>query len=341
MSDDGEDDDVGYGKPPKSRQFQPGRSGNRRGRPPKKKPEARSDYGDGLTPFDRDFLDEGKRRLRGRDGNRAIELSQDRAAMRGLYARAIRGSPMANRIIIEETRRVQTKVLRMKQEIWDSYQAYVSRCREAEARAKAQGRPAPTFLPHPDDIEFADDLCVYALGPINAEQLKRSQTCVDFRDLFLAMHVYGITEQKNPRFAAISRPANAAILIELRIEMDEWHARAIRFSYLRKRDVENHMRTLCERVDWPFWVAIDLARKPPKVTLETMGFKRVLGLLVRERGWSAAKQEKRYWANASVDHLTTETLEFLIALGLAGPPSWIARARASIAARKHVESIEQ
>ena len=36
-----DDDKVGYGKPPKHSRFQPGRSGNPRGRP-KKKPEHRS-----------------------------------------------------------------------------------------------------------------------------------------------------------------------------------------------------------------------------------------------------------------------------------------------------------
>lgn len=43
MPDAIHDDAVGYGRPPKKNQFQPGQSGNRKGRPRKPKPEPRDD----------------------------------------------------------------------------------------------------------------------------------------------------------------------------------------------------------------------------------------------------------------------------------------------------------
>jgi hypothetical protein len=269
-----------------------------------------------------------------------FELSQQTAVMRSAIAKAIKGSPMAQRFVMAENRRVQELELRRKQEIWDFWRSYVTEWNKAAARARAHGRPLPDSLPHPADLEFADDGCVYARGPINAEELKQDLKVADFRDLFFSMHVYSIwrwpaelpSEDHVDRWSFVSFALNSLLPSSLRLSSDELHARSIGLVAMRQPKLEQHISDLCARVGWTLKMALLLAPARP-LDIRRLGFRRVGGFIQRGPRISRTKFVERFWADVPFEHLTTERLDLMERIGLAGPPSWMTKARAAIVAR--------
>jgi hypothetical protein len=81
--------EVGYGKPPKETRFQPGRSGNRLGRP--KKPKSIQER------FERELA----RKVAVREDGRVRKIPKIDLWVRRVIADAIKGSHQASRILIE------------------------------------------------------------------------------------------------------------------------------------------------------------------------------------------------------------------------------------------------
>jgi hypothetical protein len=320
---DSQSDGGGYGKPPKSGQFKPGQSGNPAGRPRKGKLRSCHGYAEGLTPNDRMMLEESDRIVRVREGDRLFELSQAQAAMRSTYAKALKGSPMAQRTVIEQNQRVQAIEMRRRQEIWESYQSYVREWHQIAARAKAQNRPAPTTLPHPDDIEFGDSLCVFVRGPRTVEELKRYLVTVDFRELFLAMNAYGDLYQQ-PREDHDNHinfwlfggcVLNAALPPSLSLESEDFIARGIALATMSRSRLVEHMTDLCRRLGVPFKVALLLSRRG-QTPIRSLRLKTEHGQLALESGWSLRKLLKLMWTDIHLEPMTARRLELMKAFGL-------------------------
>jgi Family of unknown function (DUF5681) len=79
---------VGYGRPPKEHQFQPGQSGNPSGRPK------------GARSFKSDLRDELGEVISISEGNQTIEITKQRAVIKTLLRMAVAGDPRAIATIV-------------------------------------------------------------------------------------------------------------------------------------------------------------------------------------------------------------------------------------------------
>ena len=83
------DDDVGFGKPPKHTQFKPGQSGNPAGRPK------------GAKNLKTDLEEELRELITVREGGNQKIVSKQRAMLKSLTAKAVQGDPRAAAIVID------------------------------------------------------------------------------------------------------------------------------------------------------------------------------------------------------------------------------------------------
>ena len=82
------DYDVGYGKPPKASRFKPGQSGNPRGRP------------SGQPNLITDLMKELAEQIRIREGDRERSVTKQRALIKSLVAKSMKGDARSASILI-------------------------------------------------------------------------------------------------------------------------------------------------------------------------------------------------------------------------------------------------
>ncbi len=88
------DYEVGYGKPPKRTRFQPGQSGNPRGRPK------------GTKNLKTDLMEELGEKIVVREGDRPQKISKQRALLKSVVNRAIQGDARATAIALSTMMRL-------------------------------------------------------------------------------------------------------------------------------------------------------------------------------------------------------------------------------------------
>jgi Family of unknown function (DUF5681) len=84
----GDDYAVGYGKPPASTQFSKGQSGNRTGRPK------------GTNNLKTDLLEELREKVTLKEGERTKKITKQRAMVKTIFAKALKGDPRAATTLI-------------------------------------------------------------------------------------------------------------------------------------------------------------------------------------------------------------------------------------------------
>ena len=82
------DFNIGYKKPPKQTQFQPGQSGNSKGRPK------------GLKNLATDLQEELEQKILITEANKSQEVTKQRAMIKTLFAKALKGETRAANVLI-------------------------------------------------------------------------------------------------------------------------------------------------------------------------------------------------------------------------------------------------
>ena len=81
--------DVGFGRPPRHTRFQPGQSGNPKGKPKK------------VVSLAIDIQRELAERIGIREGDRSLKVSKQRALVKALLARALKGDTRAAGLVLQ------------------------------------------------------------------------------------------------------------------------------------------------------------------------------------------------------------------------------------------------
>lgn len=173
---DWEDEDIGYGRPPKWTRFRKGQSGNPRGRPKTKPPVAKTSKAHApASEGDAILRSELERPIRIIEAGRPATLTVEKALRRRQIALAIKGNAVALRDLHRDAERLAQREAQLEAQreaeqalaeseneaeaalVRDGLFNYFSELKDAQARvweeAASKGREEPDFpWPHPDDI---------------------------------------------------------------------------------------------------------------------------------------------------------------------------------------------
>ena len=138
----------GYGCPPEQHRFQKGRSGNPKGRPPRKREAQQA----ALRTMDEIWMEQARRKVSYIENGQKYEVEATELIVRSIVVAAAKGDHKAQKTFLREGKEAQKR-------IEEAAQAYLARMVEYNSRAQRQlrqcqleARPAPELVPHPDDI---------------------------------------------------------------------------------------------------------------------------------------------------------------------------------------------
>lgn len=169
---------TGYKRPPQHTRFKKGQSGNPKGRP---KVEKASGFGSAYALT----LKEAERMITVREGDKVNQISTIEAVHRAQSAAALKGNAYAQKHVIENYQRAEQARQREVQETIAWWTEYVRDQRDAHAHAIRNGLPAPSTLPHPDDVVIDSERGVSFIGPFDAASAERLRTTLAMRDVLI------------------------------------------------------------------------------------------------------------------------------------------------------------
>ena len=141
--------EVGYGKPPQASQFQPGKSGNPRGRPKGARNKSGDKFGKKIMEM---VLEEAQRTIRVQDGGRVRTLPVAQAIVRSVSVTAMKGQPRAQRLFIDLFSRAQADQENCRFEHFKALLEYKDFWEQELDRRRRESIVAPDPIPHPDQI---------------------------------------------------------------------------------------------------------------------------------------------------------------------------------------------
>lgn len=193
------DYEVGYGKPPKSKQFKKGQSGNPKGRPKKLKarPLKLSD-----APSERIFEEEIFRLINLTDNNGdKVSLPTFQAILRAQMLSALKGNRFAQKEVIARTEKLGQEKRDQKISRYVELKQYKERGEKIIAECSRKGEQIPKLLPHPDDIVLNPVTAeAYVNGPETEDDERFYEDTQLLRDHLLLMHVDAEKSGKGLKF---------------------------------------------------------------------------------------------------------------------------------------------
>jgi hypothetical protein len=160
--------EVGYGKPPVSTRFRPGRSGNPGGRPRGSKNRLPAMNEERLKTI---VMEEAYRPIKVRDGERNITVPMATAVVRALAVSAAKGNNRAAALFTQMVKVVEDQNSALHSQWLDAALDYKLAWQKELARRKGLKIEAPDPVPHPDDVVI--DMrtgTVRILGPLTMEE---------------------------------------------------------------------------------------------------------------------------------------------------------------------------
>jgi hypothetical protein len=143
-----DDDKVGYGRPPKVYRFKKGQSGNPLGSSQKARKRQRRQ----VLSFDDVVLDDARKPIRIREGNRTSTISLREALLQKLYAMGLNGNRLALKVSLDKITEAEQN---QREQILDLYEAALDYKENYPARAKyCRDRGLAPLLPHPEDVQL-------------------------------------------------------------------------------------------------------------------------------------------------------------------------------------------
>ncbi len=180
---------TGYKRPPQYTRFKKGQSGNPKGRP-------RVDKSSGFGSAFALTLKEAERMITVREGDKVNQISTIEAVHRAQSAAALKGNAYAQKHVIENYHRAELARRREIRESSEWWTEYVRDQRDAHAHAIRNGLPAPSGLPHPDDVVIDSERGVSFIGPFDAASEERLRTTLEMRDVLIVQDALQQREDK-------------------------------------------------------------------------------------------------------------------------------------------------
>ena len=160
---------VGYAKPPSGTRFQPGQSGNPKGRPRGKKKPPQVPQHERLKLI---ILEEAYRDIKVNDGDKQVTVPMAQAIVRSLAVTAAKGNTRAQRLFAELLVSSETSNKRAHEDLLETAINYQQHWEDELERRKHFNITTPDPIPHPDDIiiNFGNGT-VSVLGHMTKEEL--------------------------------------------------------------------------------------------------------------------------------------------------------------------------